>query len=108
MRNRRVGIRADQIGSAIITIDYRTPRKIRDLSAPAHVIGKPSTIIVGLRGPSADEIKASKDNSAGRIIRAPRGVYRYRSHEEANLQMDQWLAISVNSKPSIKGMGEGE
>lgn len=78
-----------------MAIDYKTPRKIKDPGAPARVIRKPSTIIVGLRGPTADEIKASKRNAAGRTIQALRGVYRYRSHEDANTQMDQWLAQSL-------------
>lgn len=84
-------------GADIRAIDYKTPRKIKDPSAPARVIGRPSTIIVELRGATPDEIKASKDNAAGRIIQAPRGVHRYRSHEDANAQMDQWLARTVQS-----------
>lgn len=78
-----------------MAIDYKTPRKIKDPSAPARVIGKPSTITVGLRGPNEDEVQASRDNAAGRTIQAPRGVYRYRSHDDANAQMDQWLAQSL-------------
>lgn len=95
-------------GAAIMAIDYETPRKIKDPSAPARVIGKPSTIIVGLRGPTADEIKASKGNAAGRTIQAPRGVYRYRSHDEANTQMDQWLArsLAAESRATVRTMME--
>lgn len=97
-------------GAAIMAIDYKTPRKIKDPSAPARVIGKPNTVIVGLRGPTADEIKASKDNAAGRIIQAPRGVHRYRSHKDANTQMDQWLArsLAAESRATARAMvGQG-
>lgn len=45
---------------------------------------------IGLRGPTRDEIEASIDNSrrAPRVV--PQGVYRYRSHAEANADMDRW------------------
>ena len=30
-------------------------------------------------------------------LRIPKGVFRYKSHEEANADMDRWLAESVES-----------
>ena len=56
-----------------------------------RVIGKRRFPGFGLRGPTADEIEASIDNSrrAPRVV--PKGVYRYRSHAEANAAMDRWI-----------------
>jgi hypothetical protein len=57
-----------------------------------RVVGKRSSPAFGLRGPTAAEIEASVQNArfAPRVV--PKGIYRYRSHEEANADMDRWIA----------------
>jgi hypothetical protein len=61
------------------------------MEAVMRVVGRRGLPEVGLRGPSDAEIRASVENaeSAPRIY--PKGVYHYRSHAEANLQMEKWL-----------------
>lgn len=57
-----------------------------------RIVGSRKIRPVGLRGPTADEIQASIEAAemAPRVI--PKGVYRYASHEEANAEMDRWIA----------------
>ena len=45
---------------------------------------------VGLRGPSEDEIEASRESArlAPRVV--PKGVYRYRNDDEADAAMERW------------------
>ncbi|WP_293801348.1 hypothetical protein [uncultured Bosea sp.] len=73
-------------------MSYAMPDAILGMAAEAkmRVIGKRRVPEIGMRGPTEAEIEASVDNSrrAPRVIR--KGVYRYRSHEEANADMERW------------------
>ena len=62
---------------------------------------------LGIRpsGPTAAEIRASVENSERAPKMFPKGVYRYRNHEEANAQMEQWLADGmVKRKLELDGL----
>ncbi len=56
-----------------------------------RVVGKRELPPVGLRGPTPAEIEASVENArfAPRVV--PKGVYRYRTHAEANADMERWI-----------------
>lgn len=55
-----------------------------------RVIGKRKIEEVGVRPPTAAEIAWTIDaaNRAPRTI--PKGVYRYRSHQDADADMERW------------------
>ena len=55
-----------------------------------RVVGRRRLPEVGLRGPTAEEVQASVENSTMSPRVYPKGVYRYRNHAEANAQMEQW------------------
>ena len=60
-----------------------------------RLIGKRSVAVVGLRGPTEAEIQASVEHarSAPRVV--PKGVYRYRSHAEANADAERWAVEAM-------------
>lgn len=55
-----------------------------------RVIGRRNRPSPGLRWPTQSEIDASVDASRRGPRVARRGVYRYRSHAEANAEMERW------------------
>ena len=59
------------------------------------IIGRRTLRELGLRGPTDDEIRTSQENAQRCFIRAPKGVYRYRNHAEANADMDRWIAETM-------------
>lgn len=60
-----------------------------------RVIGKRTIEKLGLRSPTAAEIAWTVDtaNRAPRIV--PKGVYQYRSHEDADADMQRWKTDAV-------------
>jgi 6-phosphogluconolactonase/glucosamine-6-phosphate isomerase/deaminase len=68
-----------------------------------RIIGKRSQRPVGvLRAPTAEERDwvrrmAAVAGSTG----APKGVYRYRSHEEANADWERWHVALVDEVPRV-------
>jgi hypothetical protein len=56
-----------------------------------RIVGNRTPPKVGLRGPTADEIRASVESAERSPRPVPRGVYRYRNHAEANAAMDRWI-----------------
>ena len=60
-----------------------------------RVVGRRCFPPVGLRGPTADEITASIESSARAPRVVPKGVYRYRTHAEANADTDRWAAEAL-------------
>jgi hypothetical protein len=54
------------------------------------VRGRRRTRPVGLFGPTDDEVRSSMEDAmqAQRVV--PKGVYRYRTHAEANAAADRW------------------
>lgn len=71
-------------------MDCRAPRRIPDPSAPARTVGRRNFIVVGLGGPADQEYTASIANSH-KIAGVPKGIHRYKSHEDANAAMDRWI-----------------
>jgi hypothetical protein len=63
-----------------------------------RIVGKRRFPPLGLRGPTDAEILASTDSSlqAPRVV--PKGVYRYRTHAEANAAMDRWVVDGMVEK----------
>jgi len=57
--------------------------------------------VVGRRKPPAigevpsSEVRDAMDALHGRGVCAPKGVFRYRSHEAANRDWDEWLAKAM-------------
>lgn len=71
-----------------------------------RIIGNRRPRPIGLFGPTDDEIQASIESSklAPRVVQ--KGVYRYRTHAEANAASDQWVvdglvqrALEMRSAP---------
>jgi hypothetical protein len=60
-----------------------------------RIIGRRTLPDIGLRGPTEDEVRASQEIAQRSFIRAPKGVYRYRNHAEANADMDRWIADTM-------------
>jgi hypothetical protein len=60
-----------------------------------RVAGRRCLPPVGLRGPTEDEVAASVESSARAPRVVPKGVYRYRSHAQANADTDRWAAEAL-------------
>jgi hypothetical protein len=56
-----------------------------------RIVGNRTTLKVGLRGPTDDEIRASVESAERSPRPVPKGVHRYRNHAEANSAMDRWI-----------------
>lgn len=67
------------------------------------IIGRRRLPEVGLRGPTEDEVRASEEHAKLPFIRAPKGVYRYRNHAEANAEMDRWIAEAMAERAKELG-----
>jgi hypothetical protein len=52
----------------------------------------------GPRGPTQSEIDASIDSSRQASRSVPKGVYRYKSHADANAAMDRWTVNGMVEK----------
>jgi hypothetical protein len=63
-----------------------------------RVIGKQAASQFGLRGPTPNEIEASIDSSRQVPRNIPKGVYRYKSHADANEAMDRWTVDGMVEK----------
>jgi hypothetical protein len=50
-----------------------------------RIFGKRRSRPIGLSGPTDDEIQASVENSKLSPCVVPKGMYRYRTHAEANV-----------------------
>lgn len=72
-----------------------------------RVVGRRQLPAVGLRGPTPDEVRASVENAlrAPRVI--PKGVYRYRTHAEANADMDRWTTDALVARAQELDLGPG-
>lgn len=57
-----------------------------------RIVGNRRPPQVGMRMPTQAEIDASVEASQGAPRVIPKGVYRYRSHTEANADTDRWTA----------------
>jgi hypothetical protein len=53
-----------------------------------RIVGKRLLAKVGLRGPTKHEILTSIDSSKRAPSPAPKGIYRYRTHADANAAME--------------------
>ena len=60
--------------------------------------------VVGRRSPPpggafpSQEARKAMTQMAHYETRAPKGVFRYKSHEEANRDRDRWLALAMADK----------
>ena len=59
-----------------------------------RIVGKRTERSPGLRWPSRDEIARSRE-LAGTLHLAPKGVFRYRNHAEANADWERWTADAM-------------
>ena len=55
-----------------------------------RIVGERRFPPIGMRGPTPEEIEASVENARRMPRVTPMGVYRYRSHAEANAEIDRW------------------
>lgn len=55
-----------------------------------RIVGQLRLPPIGMRGPTPQEIEASVENARRMPRVIPMGVYRYRTHAEANADMDRW------------------
>jgi hypothetical protein len=69
-----------------------------------RVVGRRKQEDVRLRMPTQAEVEANREASslAPRVI--PKGVYRYRSHEDANEAMERWNTDGLVEK-ALEGPG---
>jgi hypothetical protein len=64
---------------------------------------------VGRRTPSragvlpSAETRAAMDAWADRLTRAPKGIYRYSSHDEMERDRDRWLAAAMVEAVRARG-----
>lgn len=49
------------------------------------------------------ETRAAMDSLAGRLTRAPKGVYRYSSHDEMERDRDRWQAAAMAEAVRARG-----
>ncbi len=63
-----------------------------------RVVGEQEPGRLGPRGPTQSEIDASVDSSRQAPRLVPKGVYRYKSHKEANAAMDRWIVDGMVEK----------
>jgi hypothetical protein len=56
-----------------------------------RVVGKRKMPLPGQNGPSEADVLASQEIAMAAPRTAPKGVYRYRSHDEANRDAERWL-----------------
>jgi hypothetical protein len=63
-----------------------------------RIVGKQTEPQFGLRGPTPSEIEASVDSSRQAPRNIPKGVYRYKSHADANEAMDRWTVDGMVEK----------
>ena len=73
------------------------------MSEFSRIIGQRQAPLLGaLRGPSADE-RAWVARMAPAQTRVPKGVFRYRSLQEANADWERWQAdaITAVAKPAV-------
>ena len=61
----------------------------------SRVIGRRKTLGVTPGTISNDTIKWM-DSMNQYKTRVPKGVFRYKSHEEANIDMDYWLSLTLS------------
>lgn len=64
------------------------------------VVGRRSVPETGLRRPTQAEVDASEEASARAPRVIPKGVYRYRSHADANDAMERWNVEGLVQKAS--------
>jgi hypothetical protein len=55
-----------------------------------RIVGQSASLPVGLFGPTEDDILASVENLKLAPCVVPKGIYRYRTHAEANAAADRW------------------
>jgi len=55
-----------------------------------RIIGKRQTEVLGLRNPTAEEIAWTINAAKRTPWTIPKGVYRYKTQEEADAAMDEW------------------
>ncbi|MBU0498955.1 MAG: hypothetical protein KJ558_00765 [Gammaproteobacteria bacterium] len=60
-----------------------------------RTIGKRRQREIGPLAPPTPEERAWLASFAGRRTSVPKGIYRYRTHEEANADWDRWNAERV-------------
>ena len=60
-----------------------------------RIVGELRLPSAGMRGPTPQEVEASVENARRMPRVIPMGVYRYRSHAEANADMDRWTADAM-------------
>ncbi len=62
----------------------------------ARIVGRRATPEPGI--PPSEAARAAMTKMAGYRTRVPKGVFVYRSHEEANRDRDRWLVDAMVEK----------
>lgn len=60
-----------------------------------RVVGSRRIVDIRLRGPTDAEVRANREAADGAPRVVPKGVYRYRSHVEANADTERWIVDGV-------------
>ena len=63
-----------------------------------RIIGRRREPLPGLRWPTEDEIRRTHEFARDAYVYHPKGVIRYRNHEEANAHMREMLAEALARK----------
>jgi len=69
---------------------------------PRRTIGKRTPRPAGTLRPPTAEQRAWMQQMARKRTRVPKGVFRYRSMEEANADWERWHAAALVEKPDIR------
>jgi hypothetical protein len=85
----------------------RDPNRLPEEGLPDDVFaGERFIRVVGRRKQPAigevpnREVRRAMDALHGRGVRAPKGVFRYSNHEEANRDWDEWIANAMAASDS--------
>lgn len=63
-----------------------------------RVVGERIERLPGLRWPTPEEIRHTQELGCGALLYYPKGVVRYRSHDEANADMNRLIADAMARK----------
>ncbi len=71
-----------------------------------RVIGRMPVASYGPRGPTAQEVALADGITSSMPRVVPKGVHRFRSHDEANRASDRWVVDGVVARAGQLARGE--
>ena len=72
-----------------------------DQQSIARTVGRRTQAPVG--APPSKEVRVALDSFANRLTRAPKGVFRYASHEEMQRERERWQIQAIVDAQRSRG-----